>query len=84
MVSSYYVTFDKQNSRIGFNAPTTSEWGQIFLFLQYSLTAIMALVLAFGLWLLWEIRLVKSSKHKKKKGSKPNPACISMSFIEPY
>ena len=56
LMKGYIVTFDKQNSRLGFNAPPTKVWGFVFLVLQFTMAAFMSGMVAFVGLLYWQVR----------------------------
>lgn len=87
-MKKYIITFDKNAKQIGFTGEKIGVWPTIFYILEYSLIGMTMVLLGFGFYVLWNMRVRhngKESEKKQKKGKnkgKPIKPEISLTFLE--
>lgn len=70
LMKKYVITFDKNAKKIGFTGERIGVWPAIFYILEYSLIGLTMILLGFGVYVLWNLRVKHSSKDSDKKQKK--------------
>ena len=61
-MKNYVVTFDKYQKRIGFTGDHIGIWSTIFYICEYATIGLMMILIGFGFYMLWDVKVKKSSK----------------------